>query len=267
MGEALRYAAFIRGLLVKFQDRALPIILHGWEKNTVAFGHGKPLRADASEFRGQKLGALKLELEEVLDPNTITPEIEKFAAKISDKGKTEFKRVIGITSKETGVAAKLRQFQIDNISYIKSLAGKQIQDIDAILVDAEAGAWRVEDLSEKLVHSFGVTQSKADLLARDQTLSLNGQLTQIRQTNAGITQYVWTTSNDERVRPTHQDLEGTVQSWASPPEVSDDGRTGHPGEDFQCRCTAFPILDELGGADSALENLRSNPAARPSQDE
>jgi uncharacterized protein with gpF-like domain len=26
--------------------------------------------------------------------------------------------------------------------------------------------------------------------------------------------------------------------------VSDDGRTGHPGDDYQCRCTAFPVLED-----------------------
>lgn len=232
----------------------------------MAHGHGISLRSDASEFRWQKLGALKLELEEALDPDTVDPIVAKFAAQISTKGQMEFRRVIGISSKEIGVATRLRKFQIDNISYIKSLVGKQIDDIDALLGEAESGAWRVEVLSQKIQDSFGVSQSKADLLARDQTLSLNGQLTQIRQTNAGITQYVWTTSDDERVRETHDDLEGSVQNWDSPPVVSEDGRTGHPGEDFQCRCTAFPVLDELGGADSALGNLSSNLSARTGDD-
>ena len=268
LGVALRYAALIRSWLDRFQGRILEIVLEGWEQNSVPFGHGAALsrRSDASEFRGQKLGQIKLELEQALDPASLKPGITVIANQVSNKEKTEFRRVIGITSKELGVSTRLRQFQVENISYIKSLAGKQIQDVDAILVEAEAGAWRVEALSAQLQHSFGVTKSKGDLLARDQTLSLNGQLTQIRQTNAGITQYVWTTSNDERVRPSHADLEGTVQDWATPPVIDDDGRTGHPGDDYQCRCTAFPILDELGGADAALENLSSNPDARPGAD-
>ncbi len=95
---------------------------------------------------------------------------------------------------------------------------------------------RHEELSAKLEAAFGVSQARADLIARDQTLKLAGDLTHIRQTQAGITSYVWTTSGDERVREEHAVLDGETFEWRSPPEV------GHPGQDFNCRCTAYPIV-------------------------
>jgi SPP1 gp7 family putative phage head morphogenesis protein len=103
----------------------------------------------------------------------------------------------------------------------------------------------VEVLRERIEERFGVTESKADLLARDQTLKLNGQLTERLQVSAGIEEYFWTTSGDERVRESHAALDGTRQRWDEPPVVSDDGRSEHPGGDYQCRCTAFPVLPEL----------------------
>jgi hypothetical protein len=44
--------------------------------------------------------------------------------------------------------------------------------------------------------------------------------------------YIWRTAGDDKVRPSHAANEGRVFAWNDPPE------TGHPGEDFNCRCTA-----------------------------
>lgn len=46
--------------------------------------------------------------------------------------------------------------------------------------------------------------------------------------------YIWRTRKDGRVRPEHAKNEGLVFSWENPPP------TGHPGEDFGCRCSAEP---------------------------
>jgi SPP1 gp7 family putative phage head morphogenesis protein len=54
---------------------------------------------------------------------------------------------------------------------------------------------------------------------------------------AGITdQYVWRTRRDERVRRSHRMNDGRVFSWADPPA------TGHPGEDYNCRCEAVAYV-------------------------
>lgn len=49
----------------------------------------------------------------------------------------------------------------------------------------------------------------------------------------------------------HQELDGTEQSWDDPPVTNEDGDRNHPGEDYQCRCVAYPILDELDGEPTA----------------
>jgi SPP1 gp7 family putative phage head morphogenesis protein len=104
---------------------------------------------------------------------------------------------------------------------------------------------RVEEIRKQLQERLGIEKRRAQLIARDQTLKLAGQLAEARQTQAGIRRYVWTTSADERVRPDHADLDGRTFEWAEPPIVDKrTGRRGHPGEDFQCRCTADPVLDD-----------------------
>lgn len=244
MGVVQAYVNLIRGWLDEVQAAVLGLVLDGWDRNPVHFS-GQVSRGD-SDFITKKISGIKLELEERLDPAKLGPTIQKFALRVSKKNGEEFRRVIGITSRDTGLKTTLDHFQDRNVAEIKSLAGKQLTEIRGILEEGEIGAARVEDISKRIQDSFGVTKSKGDLLARDQVLQLNADLTKTRQTNAGITKYIWTTSNDERVRPDHAELDGTVQSWAAPPVVDEkSGRTGNPGDDYQCRCIAFPVLEEL----------------------
>jgi len=52
------------------------------------------------------------------------------------------------------------------------------------------------------------------------------------------TRYIWRTRNDGKVRSSHAAREGLVFSWDDPPVG------GHPGEDYNCRCTAEPYYPE-----------------------
>ena len=61
--------------------------------------------------------------------------------------------------------------------------------------------------------------------------------TPIRLKQAGMTdRYVWRTRRDERVRRSHRMNDGRVFSWTDAPA------TGHPGEDYNCRCEAVPYI-------------------------
>ena len=74
-------------------------------------------------------------------------------------------------------------------------------------------------------------------ITRDQSNKLTGRLSQLRQQAAGITHYFWQTSEDDRVRETHEEKNGILFAWESPPQD-----TGHPGHDIQCRCVAIPNI-------------------------
>lgn len=242
-GIAMRYAAMLRGYLASLQ--AL-VDLSGWHQNPVPFS-GR-LRTDASRFVHKTIGPLRVAVEERLSPKKLGENVGIFAERVNAHNVKEFTRVIGIPTSSVLVgdqALLMHAFRDTNVNLIESLVGNQLDELTAILEEAEIGAWRVEELSEKIQASFGVSESKADLIARDQTLKLNGQLTETRQTSVGITHYIWTTSNDERVRPDHAELDGQTFPWDDPPVTNDDGDTNNPGGDYQCRCTAFPVLDEL----------------------
>ena len=52
----------------------------------------------------------------------------------------------------------------------------------------------------------------------------------------GVTEYIWRSSDDERVRSLHREYDDRRFSWDEPP----DG--GHPGEGYNCRCFAEPVV-------------------------
>lgn len=49
--------------------------------------------------------------------------------------------------------------------------------------------------------------------------------------------YVWRSRDDARVRSTHAEYDDQTFSWSDPPSG------GHPGQGWNCRCTAEPVID------------------------
>lgn len=137
----------------------------------------------------------------------------------------------------------ISEFIAENVALIKSIETRYLADIQATLEESFAKGRHVSSIVDLIKERGDVSDSRADLIARDQVSKLNGQLTQVRQENLGVTKYLWSTSKDERVRSSHQDLDGLSFFWDDPPDTGNG--FNHPGEDFQCRCQALPILDDL----------------------
>jgi hypothetical protein len=99
--------------------------------------------------------------------------------------------------------------------------------------------------------------------------------------SAGLSMYIWSTSGDERVRgdpggffpdaiPSHFAMDGLLCRWDDPTVYSDDGGKTwrdrpsgavklHPGEDYQCRCTALAYWQEIvDEADEQIDLIAEN---------
>lgn len=142
-----------------------------------------------------------------------------------------------------------RNWVSENVARITSIARDSLGEVEQLVFTlVRKQGMNIADLRSELEARFNVTEARARLIARDQVSKYNGQLSQARFTRAGSEFYVWRTSDDERVRPDHARLDGTVQRWDSPPiTVTSGKRAGernHPGGDIQCRCWADPILPD-----------------------
>jgi SPP1 gp7 family putative phage head morphogenesis protein len=128
---------------------------------------------------------------------------------------------------------------------VKGMLDKTLLDMrDDIIENAHAG-YRSTQLHALLFRRYGVALNHAKFLARNETSIYLSKYRQARFEEAGINRYLWQTAHDIRVRLDHQRLDGLEFSWDNPPIV--DSRTGaraNPGEYFQCRCVARPIIPQ-----------------------
>lgn len=153
-----------------------------------------------------------------------------------------WKRVVGIdlTQSEPWLVDYMGAFALNNAQLIASVGDRYLNEISNIVYQGFTSGTRWEDIAEQIAERFGVAESRADLIARDQVNKLNGSITQVRQEALGVDKYIWRTMGDDRVRQSHRSHDGNVFSWDDPP-----AETGHPGEDINCRCYAEPVLDDL----------------------
>lgn len=141
---------------------------------------------------------------------------------------------------ERPVRAFVRQRIDDSVNLIKSMGDRGRERMRSFLHgEMERGKpFNRQRIATEALRQSRVTSRHARLIARDQTTKAIGGLSQIRQQQAGVKRYRWSTSRDERVRPSHVAMEGQVVQWDSPPLD-----IGHPGWDIQCRCVAVPVIE------------------------
>ncbi len=161
------------------------------------------------------------------------------------------------TSKTSDMRHFLDRFRRDNTGLIRKLVGEQVTRTELILRNTQGA--HVDQLRDMIQQATGTTESHAELLARDQTLKMNADVQHFRARSVGADEYIWVTANDERVRgrpggkwadaqSNHWRLHGQRFKYNQPPVTNPvKGIRLNPGRDFQCRCTATPVLDHIFG--------------------
>lgn len=152
----------------------------------------------------------------------------------------------------------------DNYTLITSNAKNYVSKINTLTEQAVVNGLSSKQLMEDIKKATeGLSDKHCRLLARDQIGKLNGQITQAQMQEIGLNMYVWDTSGDERVRPSHILMDGLLCRWDDASLCSyDNGKTWekrpsgavelHPGQDIQCRCIALSYYPELV---SEIENV------------
>ena len=134
-----------------------------------------------------------------------------------------------------------------NISLINGLNADVLKRIENTIFRMVTAGKATQAIADELDKQFQIGARRARLIARDQAGKFNGSLNRIRQEQAGITEFMWWTVHDERVRgnpegkypnakPSHWDRHGKTYAWSKPPA------DGAPGEPIQCRCIARPVF-------------------------
>jgi SPP1 gp7 family putative phage head morphogenesis protein len=135
---------------------------------------------------------------------------------------------------------QLKLFSKQNADLITDIVDHELDQVAEVVERGLQEGSRFTTVATEISKTFGIDARRARTIARDQTAKLNASLTRLRQEEIGVEEYVWKSSNDERVRPTHRANAGKTFRWDTPPPI-----TGHPGHDVNCRCIASPVLDKL----------------------
>lgn len=191
-----------------------------------------------------RLGRLRARLLRFLGGSRIRRLVGRTIAEIEEANSGALSELITV-GMSPSIEGVMGQWIRQNIELITSIATTQLDQVQEVVTEAATSGMRVETLQKRILERFSVSRSRAELIARDQVLKANANLTQTRHREAGIIQYVWSTSRDERVRDRHTDLEGRTFFWADPPVTNDAGDMNHPGEDYQCRCVAIPVIPDV----------------------
>lgn len=152
------------------------------------------------------------------------------------------------------LSAKERRFIADewrnNMEYwIQTFTEKEITELRDQVSENVAAGNRFEAMTHTIADSYGVTSRKARFLARQETNLLMAKYKETRYASAGVVSYIWQCVNgspNHPVRPGHLKLNGTKQRFDKPPNTADPGQPAkfnNPGEDFNCRCYARPIVE------------------------
>jgi SPP1 gp7 family putative phage head morphogenesis protein len=135
----------------------------------------------------------------------------------------------------------------DNVSLITRITEEQSRKLEQAVLKSMTGGSSPDTIIKEVESMSDKGRNYAEFVARDQIAKTHGALNKEAQTMAGFPGYIWTITNDGRVREDHREQAGKYFTWDNPP-LLDNGNL-HPGEDFQCRCIAVPSFgpeDEEG---------------------
>lgn len=230
-------------------------------------GDAGGLRADLADLRSRLVNAQAVEAE-----------VQRIAERIATWNAVDMARVLGVPLDTRGTRAldALSVWRAQQGALVRSVAEQQIERVErealalvtddvstsplerarrivgateeqarAVAAAVERGVARgvrAEDLAAALEEELGISQRRAQIIARDQVLAANAQLTRQQHTDAGVEEYEWSTSGDDRVRPEHERANGQIFRWdgGGAPGAGVKGASAHPGEAILCRCVALP---------------------------
>lgn len=168
------------------------------------------------------------------------------AARVNSKGQEIYKALKNELHGPIGIYVKE---QIDrNAKIIKSMPiGISEQLTEHIKNETFKGRRSEEiakDLEKKVPYMF---EYKAKLIARTEVSKTSTALTESRCKNIGIRWYNWRTSNDQRVRSSHDHMNNVLVCWDNPPSpevLINEKNVGyyHAGNIYNCRCYPEPIV-------------------------
>jgi len=130
------------------------------------------------------------------------------------------------------------------VGLIKSIPLDAAQRVHGLTTEALVTGERAKAIAAEIMRTEEVSKAKATLIARTEVARTASILTESRATFVGSEGYIWRSSGDGDVRPTHATMNGKYVRWDTPP-VTDKGLAPyHAGCGPNCRCYPEPVIPD-----------------------
>ncbi len=141
------------------------------------------------------------------------------------------------------IGLSLRTYLNEQVKLITSLPVEAAERVHTLTLEGLVEGTRAFEIAAEILRTGEVTANRAKLIARTEVARTASGLTMARSLHVGCTHYIWRTSGDGDVRPSHKKMNGSVIPWATPP-VLEDGTVAHAGMIYNCRCYPEPIITD-----------------------
>jgi len=158
---------------------------------------------------------------------------------------------IALLLPQKGLEEKRNLFSLSSVALMTKLAFEIVGDISRVVLNGFR-LNKKQQLGEELKKIWTKARNRAKLIARDQLEKQYGELNRDTQLQYGVKEYTWVTAGDERVRDSHSRLDNRICSWSDDSVVKSGNNwvqrsslgafVGIPGQDYNCRCVAYPIF-------------------------
>ena len=163
------------------------------------------------------------------------------------KGRTKSKQFFPsiILDQESRTVQSFQESYVKfNQELVQDLGKEWIEGVSQTIGKGFVQGTGTKTLIGELLNVEGVQESKAAFWARDQLGDAYSNFTETRFKEAGISGYVWMTSQDNRVRDSHANLHGRFFTMNERPPGLTKPNAKLPGEDYNCRCRMKPAIDQ-----------------------
>ena len=163
------------------------------------------------------------------------------AARVNSRGRAIYE---ALKEELTGpVGAMYYSLISQNSKLIRTLPEAVAEQVTAYIAKEQQKSRRASEIAGEITRLFPEkTKARAELS------KASTALTQARSELLGLRWYVWRTSEDQRVRDSHELMEGVIIAWSNPPSpeaLNQERSYGqyHAGNTFNCRCYPEPLVE------------------------
>ncbi len=144
--------------------------------------------------------------------------------------------------------ARVQQLIRENSKLISSLSLEAATTLTDEITKAQQSGARPKTIAKMAGKRFPeLLKSRTHLISRTETAKASTALTQARCERLNVQWYQWETSQDQRTRKSHKNMDGVIVPWSQAPSpetlVGEKSQGNYQaGEIYNCRCLVIPIL-------------------------